>query len=110
MRQGAQTADAPPLEQHRAFVGETGEFRAGPVVTEFERLYAELPRHVLSPVLVQKSREIDRFVYDEALVLFLCAPPALYAVNKKVSFEPYKTTFELAECEASRRHWSRRGA
>lgn len=108
MQQGAQAADAPPMEQHRAFVGETGEFRAGPVVPEFEALYAELVRQTSAAGLALASRRIDRFVYDEALALFLCAPQALYAVNRHVRFTPYRTTFELAECEVGPGHWSRR--
>ena len=108
LQQGAQAADAPPLEQHRAFVGETGEFRAGPVVPEFEALYGELMRQISAAGLAEVSRRIDRFVFDEALVLFLCAPQALYAVNRHVDFTPYCTTFELAECRVGRGHWSRR--
>ena len=108
LQQGAQAADAPPLEQHRAFVGETGEFRAGPVVPEFEALYGELVRQTSAAGLAEVSLRIDRFVYDEALALFLCAPQALYAVNRHVDFTPYRTTFELAECRVGRGHWSRR--
>jgi len=52
--------------------------------------------------------DIDKFVYDEALALFLCSPQALYAVNKEVDFTPYATTFDLAECEVGENHWSRR--
>jgi ABC-type transport system substrate-binding protein len=51
---------------------------------------------------------IDRLVRDEALALFLCAPQALYAVNRHVDFTPYHTSFELAECKLSEEHWSRR--
>jgi hypothetical protein len=54
------------------------------------------------------AEQIDRYVFDEALALFLCAPQALYAVNKHVSFGPYRTTFELAETEIDEQHWSRR--
>jgi peptide/nickel transport system substrate-binding protein len=108
LQQGAQAADAPPLEQHRAFVGETGEFRAGPVVPKFEALYEELVRQTSSAGLAEISRRIDHFVYREALALFLCAPQALYAVNRHVDFTPYRTTFELAECRVDRGHWSRR--
>ena len=93
---------------HRAFVGETGEFRAGPVVPEFEALYGELVRQTSAAGLAEVSRRIDRFVFDEALALFLCAPQALYAVNRHVDFTPYRTTFELAECRVGRGHWSRR--
>ncbi|MDP9371328.1 MAG: hypothetical protein M3Q65_02495, partial [Chloroflexota bacterium] len=42
LEQTAQTADAPTLELHRAFVGATGEYRAGPVVPAFEALWADL--------------------------------------------------------------------
>ena len=38
----------------------------------------------------------------------LCAPQALYAVNRQVAFDGYAATFELAETQASRQHWSRR--
>jgi len=106
--QGAQTADAPPLELHRAFVGASGEWRAGPVVAEFEKLYEEFTRQVLPPGQMAVAHRIDKFVYDEALALFLCAPHALYAVNQQVEFTAYRTTFELAECRVSDKHWSRR--
>lgn len=79
LEHGAQAADGPPLELHGAFAGATGEFRAGPVVPEFE-----------------------------ALALFLCAPQALYAVNRYLDFRPYRTTFELAESRVGEQHWSRR--
>lgn len=105
---GAQSADAPPLELHRAFVGADGEFRAGPVVPEFEALYEKLVRSTARPAISRASYRVDRFVYDEALALFLCAPRALYAVNRHVHFEPYRTTFELPECRVSEEHWSRR--
>jgi len=107
-QQGAQSADAPPLEFHRAFVGLTGEHRAGPVSPEFEALFAELGRQVSPPKLVAVSARIERFVHDQALALFLCAPQSLYAVNRHVDFTAYGTSFELPECEVSPEHWSRR--
>lgn len=106
LEQGCQAADAPTLEIHRAFVGETGEFRAGPIVPKFEQLYADLPRHTSPIMLAQVSYNIDKLVYEEALALFLYAPQSLYAVNKHVEFEPYRTTFELADCKVTRQHWS----
>ncbi len=108
LEQVTQTADAPTLELHRAFVGATGEYRAGPVVPEFEALYAKLARRTSQARLAQLANLVDRFVYDEALALFLCAPQALYAVNKHVDFTPYRTTFELPECRVGAGHWSRR--
>ncbi len=108
LEQVTQTADAPSLELHRAFVGETGEYRAGPVVPEFEKLYEELVRRTSQVGLALAANRVDRFVYDEALALFLCAPQALYAVNKHVDFKAYRTSFELAECRVGEGHWSRR--
>lgn len=108
LNHGAQSADAPPLELHRAFVGESGEFRAGQVVPPFEELYAGLVGQTAKPMLARASYNIDKFVHEEALALFLCAPQALYAVNRHVDFEPYKTTFELADTSVSEQHWSRR--
>lgn len=108
MEVGPQTADAPPIELHRAFVGATGELRAGPVLPEFEDLYSELMRQTTNVGLSRLSYEIDQYVHHEALALFLCAPHALYAVNKQVDFTPYRTTFELAETKVSAEHWSRR--
>jgi len=106
--QGNQSIDAPPLELHRAFVGEAGEYRSGPVVGEFERLYEQLPAHTSQPGLVRVANRIDRYVRRQALALFLYAPQALYAVNRHVDFKPYTTSFELAETEVGPAHWSRR--
>ena len=58
--------------------------------------------------LGELTTDIDRFVYHQALSVFLCAPQALYAVNPHVAFDGYAATFELAETEVLRRHWSRR--
>ncbi len=58
--------------------------------------------------LGQLATDIDRFVYDQALGVFLCAPQALYAVNRHVAFDGYAATFELAETEVAPQHWSRR--
>jgi peptide/nickel transport system substrate-binding protein len=98
----------PPFDLHRAFVGQSGEFRAGPIVDEFEALYGDLVRRTSKARLARASRRVDRFVHGEALALFLCAPQALYAVNEHVEFKPYRTTFELSECRVGEGHWSRR--
>ena len=54
------------------------------------------------------DEEMDRIAYDQALSIFLCAPEALYAVNKHVQFVGHAATFELAETEVDDEHWSRR--
>lgn len=108
MEHGAQFIGSAVTELHRAFVGATGEFRAVPVVPEFEELFAELTQKTSPEEQAEVSGRIDRFVYDNALALFLCAPRVLYAVNRHVDFTPYRTTFELPECRVDAEHWSRR--
>jgi ABC-type transport system substrate-binding protein len=102
------SSEAPPAAVHREFFGSDGAFRAGPELPEFNRLYAEMAAQIDGQKLVKVAEQIDRYVFDEALALFLCAPQALYAVNKHVNFGPYRTTFELAETEVDQQHWSRR--
>ena len=99
------TASAVPLGLHRAFAGED---RAGPVVPGFEAVYAAFAREPSAVKQLPLADRLEKFVHDEALALFLCAPHALYAVNRHVEFTPYRTTFELAECRVGAGHWSRR--
>jgi len=102
------SADAPPAVLHREFFHSTGAFRAGPPIAELEQLLARFAV-TTDPVLSgQLAIDIDRFVYDQALGVFLCAPQALYAVNRHVAFDGYAATFELAETEVTPQHWSRR--
>ncbi len=97
----------PALELHWAFVGASGEWRVGPVVPEFEALYEQLTRETFKMKFAQVAERIDRFVYDDALAVFLCEPQALYAANRQ-AFTPYRTTFELAQWPVTEEHWSRR--
>ena len=108
VEQTKQTADAPALELHRAGDGASGEYRAGPVLPEFEALWAELVSQTSQLQLARMNNRVDRFVRDEALALFLCAPQGLYAVNRHVDFTAYRTTLELPECRVGAKHWSRR--
>lgn len=105
---GAQSADAPPIELHRAFAGRTGEFRSGPVLDRFEQLYARMAAQTGPGRQVLAANRVDRFTTRQALALFLVAPQALYAVNEHVRFRPYRTTFELADTRVTAAHWSRR--
>src|SRR5260221_10613935 len=102
------SSEAPPAAVHREFFGSDGAFRAGPELAEFDKLYTEMATQIDGEKLVKVAEQIDRYVFDEAPALFLCAPQALYAVNKHVSFGPYRTTFEVAETEVDEQHWSRR--
>jgi peptide/nickel transport system substrate-binding protein len=102
-------ADAPPAVMHREFFHSTGAFRTGPPVPEFEDLLGKFATSTDGSRVAEYATDIDRLVYQEALAVFLCAPQALYAVNKNVEgFEGYAATFELAETRVNPQHWSRR--
>lgn len=108
LEQGSQTVDVPPLELHRAFVGRSGEFRAGPIDPRFEQLFAELVAQTSQVKQVLASNRIDRYVTQQAFALFLVAPQVLYAVNRDVEFVPYATSFELTDTSVRSGHWSLR--
>jgi peptide/nickel transport system substrate-binding protein len=102
------SSEAPPAAVHREFFGTDGAFRAGPPDEGFDRLFHRMATSLEPGKLVKIAEEIDRYCFDNALAVFLCAPQALYAVNNHVSFGPYKTTFEIAEVTVDDEHWSRR--
>ena len=102
------SADAPPAFMHYYLYGDGGAFRTGPPVPEFDELMGRFVKETDGERQTELSRQIDRFVYDEALSLFLVAPQALYAVNKNVNFVAHATTLELAETEVTEQHWSRK--
>ena len=103
------SSDLPPAVMHREFFGDDGGFRAGPCDEQFDEQFDAMVR-TTDPEAAQKlAREIDQYCYEQAKALFLCAPHALYAVNRHVNFVAYKTTFELADSTVSDEHWSRRG-
>jgi peptide/nickel transport system substrate-binding protein len=87
-----------------------GAFRAGPPIPEFDQILDRYVRQTDGAELNALDEQMDRLAHAQALSLFLCAPQALYAVNKHVSFVGHATTFEVAETEVSEGHWSRRQA
>jgi peptide/nickel transport system substrate-binding protein len=102
------TSDAPPAVMHREFYHSGGAFRAGPPIPEFDDLIGRFIVETDATKLEEIATEIDQFVHDQALSIFLCAPQALYAVNRHVNFVGHATTFELAETEVGEEHWSRK--
>jgi peptide/nickel transport system substrate-binding protein len=103
------SSDNPAAFVHREFFGHDGAFRAGPVDAEFDRIFGELARTIDPDRARSRAEQVDRYVYEQSKALFLCAPNALYAVNRDVDFKAYRATFELADTEVSPDHWSRRG-
>jgi ABC-type transport system substrate-binding protein len=102
------SSDNPAAFVHREFFGHDGAFRAGPPDPEFDRIVGELARTIDPGRARSLAEQIDRYVYEQAKALFLCAPNALYAVNRHVDFKAYRATFELADTEVGTEHWSRR--
>jgi peptide/nickel transport system substrate-binding protein len=102
--------EATPAFVHREYFGADGALRAGPLIPEFDRLFLAMAAQTDPAERNRLAAQIDRYAYDESLALFLCAPQALYAVNRHVRFCPYRTSFELAETAVTEEHWSRRRA
>jgi peptide/nickel transport system substrate-binding protein len=100
------SSDAPPAFIHGAYFASDGPFRAGPPIPEFEDLMGRFAAEIDADRQADLATEIDQFVYDEALSVFLVAPQALYAVNRHVDFVGHAATFELATTEITAEHWS----
>ncbi len=100
-------SDSPPAFIHGSYFAADGPFRAGPPVPAFEELLGRFAAEIDAERQAGLAAQIDRFVYDEALSVFLAAPQALYAVNRHVNFVGHAATFELAETEVTEEHWSR---
>jgi peptide/nickel transport system substrate-binding protein len=103
-------SDAPAAFMHSWLYHSLGPFRAGPPIEEFEQLMERYVRQTDGAELNRLDLEMERLAHDQALSVFLCAPQALYAVNRNVRFIGHATTFEVAETEVDESHWSRRGA
>ncbi len=101
-------SDAPPAFIHGLYFAADGPFRAGPPLSEFEELMGRFATEIDAERQGEIATQIDQYVYDEALSVFLVAPQALYAVNRHVNFVGHAATFELAETEVNEEHWSRR--
>ena len=82
----------------REFFGKDGGFRKMPEDAGFEALGKKLLAATEKPAQEKVTAEINRYVHDQANVVFLYAPSKLYAVSNRVNFVPYKTwMLELAE-------------
>ena len=102
------SSDAPGAFMHSWLYHSLGPFRAGPPIEEFDQLLGRYAQQTNAAELNRLDLEMERFAYNHALSVFLCAPQALYAVNRHVNFVGHATTFEVAETEVEEGHWSRR--
>jgi peptide/nickel transport system substrate-binding protein len=97
----------PQAAIHRELLGADGLLRAGPELPGFDGRYAELAAQTDPGRLAQAAQQLDRWVQQEALALFLCAPNTLYAVNRHVRLQGSRTILDLAAAAAGPEHWSR---
>ena len=82
----------------REFFGKDGGFRKMAEDPQFNALGAKMLATTDKKKQEALTKEMNRYVHDQANVLFLYAPSKLFAVSNRVNFVPYKTTMlELAE-------------
>ncbi|TFB14636.1 ABC transporter substrate-binding protein [Filobacillus milosensis] len=96
-----------PAFFHREFFGTDGALRIGPELPRFNELFNAMAAETNKELFLEKSKDVDRYVYEDTLSLFLFSPRSLYAVNKNVDFKPYITTLEFAETSVTQEHWSK---
>lgn len=76
----------------REFFGKDGGYRAMKVDPAFEDMYTKALSITDKDEQGKLVQEMDKYVHEQANVLFLYAPAKLYAVSKRVDFVPFKTT------------------
>jgi peptide/nickel transport system substrate-binding protein len=55
-------------------------------------------------------QQMEKYLYDRALAVFIYSPFTLFAVNNAVDFVPQKSEWlRLKETSVTDRHWSVRG-
>lgn len=88
---------------HREFFGKDGAFRSMPEDAKFDEMFAKL---LATPKLDDQEeivKDIEKYEYDQANVLFLYSPNTLFAVSDRVKFQPYDTfMLELAETHVAK--------
>ena len=83
---------------HREMFGANGGLRSSPADNVFDALYSKLLKTPHEPAQEHVVKEVERYVFDQAKVLFLFSPHNLSAVSNRVDFVAYDTCMsELAE-------------
>jgi peptide/nickel transport system substrate-binding protein len=81
---------------------------------EYDPVYEEMWKIMARTVDVvsqeKKIRQMMKYIYDEAYLLFVYSPISIYAVNKEISLIPQKGgLLRLKETSVTENHWSVRG-
>jgi len=107
--QSPQAIDGPPLELHRAFVGNPVNIARGrscrnsigSTRVSSRRRTNSRPRRSRRPSMSSSTTRRSRSFSTRR---------SRSTLNRHVTYVPYPTTFELADCEVAGGHWSRRRA
>ncbi len=70
-------------------------------------MWKDMARTVNTEIQEEKIRQMVKYLYDRAYVVFIYSPLSLYAVNKEVNFVPQKQEMlRLKETSVTESHWS----
>jgi ABC-type transport system substrate-binding protein len=73
----------------------------------YEEMWKDMAGTVDDAAQEEKMRQMEKYVYDHAYVVFTYSPLNLYAVNKEVNFVPQKSLhLRLKETSVTDNHWS----
>jgi peptide/nickel transport system substrate-binding protein len=76
----------------------------------YEQMWKDMAKTIDTDLQEEKMRELVRYVYDYAHLLFIYSPLSLYAVNREVNFVPHKfCLLRFKETTVTENHWSIRG-
>jgi peptide/nickel transport system substrate-binding protein len=92
---------------HRELFGKDGAFRTMPEDAKFDAMYDKLLKTTDEKEQEKQVMAIEAYVHDQANVLFLYSPAAVFAVSNRVHFVPYDTfMLELAETGVNQKRTS----
>jgi peptide/nickel transport system substrate-binding protein len=73
----------------------------------YERMWKDMAMTVDTDIQEEKMRELVRYIYDNAHLLFIYSPLSLYAVNTEVNYVPQKfCLLRFKETSVTDNHWS----
>jgi peptide/nickel transport system substrate-binding protein len=76
----------------------------------YENTLKDLGTTVIADEQRQKLQQMEKYLYDQALAVFIYSPFTLFAVNRAVDFVPQRSEWlRLKDTSVTKNHWSRGG-
>jgi ABC-type transport system substrate-binding protein len=73
----------------------------------YEKMWKDMARTVNTEIQEEKIRQMVKYLYGRAYVVFIYSPLTLYALNKEMNFVPQKSLLlHLKETSVTDSHWS----